>query len=49
VDREGLWFKVLASRYGEVRGQVQEEGRDRSSWWRGWVPREGVGLMRTFI
>jgi len=44
VDREGLWFKVLASRYGDVRERVQEEGRDGSAWWREIVKiREGVG------
>jgi len=26
VDREGLWFNVLCSRYGEVRGHIKEGG-----------------------
>jgi len=34
VDREGLWFKVLVSRYGEERGRLREGGRGGSSWWR---------------
>ncbi|GAU38071.1 hypothetical protein TSUD_318650 [Trifolium subterraneum] len=34
VDREGLWFRVLAARYGVERGRVREGGRRGSSWWR---------------
>ena len=34
MDREGLWFKVLVSRYGEERGKLREGGRYNSSWWR---------------
>lgn len=32
VDRDGLWFKVLSSRYGEERGRLKEGGRRGSSW-----------------
>jgi hypothetical protein len=29
VDREGLWYKVLSSHYGEERGRIKEgEGMD---------------------
>jgi hypothetical protein len=34
VDREGLWFRVLAARYGLERGRLREGGRRASSWWR---------------
>ncbi|MCI62016.1 hypothetical protein A2U01_0083273, partial [Trifolium medium] len=34
VDREVLWFRVLAARYGVERGRLQEGGRRGSSWWR---------------
>ncbi|GAU40914.1 hypothetical protein TSUD_297200 [Trifolium subterraneum] len=34
VDREGLWFRVLAARYGMERGSLRAGGRRRSSWWR---------------
>ncbi|GAU44274.1 hypothetical protein TSUD_135150 [Trifolium subterraneum] len=34
VDREGLWFRALAARYGVERGRVGEGGRRGSSWWR---------------
>ncbi|MCI08185.1 hypothetical protein A2U01_0029260, partial [Trifolium medium] len=30
----GMWFRVLAARYGVVRGRVKEGGRGESSWWR---------------
>ncbi|MCI59126.1 hypothetical protein A2U01_0080381, partial [Trifolium medium] len=40
----GLWFKVLAARYGVERGRVREGGRMRSSWWREIVSiRDGRG------
>jgi len=32
VDIEGLWFKVLSSRYGEERGRLREGGVTSSSW-----------------
>ncbi|GAU41596.1 hypothetical protein TSUD_196650 [Trifolium subterraneum] len=34
VDREGLWFRVLAARYGVERGRVCVGGTCGSSWWR---------------
>ncbi|CAJ2662883.1 unnamed protein product [Trifolium pratense] len=34
VDREGLWFRVLAGRYGVVRGRLCEGGARGSTWWR---------------
>ncbi|GAU35285.1 hypothetical protein TSUD_274870 [Trifolium subterraneum] len=34
VDREGLWFRVLASRYGVERGRLCVGGMRGSSWWR---------------
>lgn len=44
MDREGLWFRVLASPYGEVRRRMQERGKDGSAWWREIVKiRKGVG------
>ncbi|MCI31875.1 receptor-like kinase, partial [Trifolium medium] len=30
----GLWFRVLAARYGVERGSLREEGRNGSTWWR---------------
>ncbi|GAU47853.1 hypothetical protein TSUD_404300 [Trifolium subterraneum] len=34
VDREGLWFRVLATRYGVERGRLCAGGRRGSAWWR---------------
>ncbi|CAJ2657308.1 unnamed protein product [Trifolium pratense] len=34
VDREGLWFRVLAARYGIEGGRLRDGGRRGSSWWR---------------
>ncbi|GAU10927.1 hypothetical protein TSUD_426970, partial [Trifolium subterraneum] len=34
VDREGLWFRVLAARYGVEGGRLRDGGRGGSSWWR---------------
>ncbi|GAU10754.1 hypothetical protein TSUD_426110, partial [Trifolium subterraneum] len=34
VDREGLWFRVLAARYGLDGGRLREGERRGSSWWR---------------
>ncbi|GAU10201.1 hypothetical protein TSUD_420190, partial [Trifolium subterraneum] len=34
VDREGLWFRVLAARYGVERGRIRDGGRRGSTWWR---------------
>ncbi|GAU51777.1 hypothetical protein TSUD_415630, partial [Trifolium subterraneum] len=34
VDREGLWFRVLAARYGVERGSLCAGGTRGSSWWR---------------
>ncbi|GAU49673.1 hypothetical protein TSUD_91110 [Trifolium subterraneum] len=44
VDREGLWFRVLAARYGMERDRLREGGRRGSLWWREIVNiREGRG------
>lgn len=32
--REGLWYKVLSSRYGDKRGQIKDGGRYGSVWLR---------------
>jgi hypothetical protein len=34
VDREGLWFRVLAARYGMEGGKARAGGRGGSSWWK---------------
>ncbi|CAJ2641323.1 unnamed protein product [Trifolium pratense] len=34
VDREGLWFRVLAARYGFEEGRLCEGGQRGSVWWR---------------
>ncbi|PNX60369.1 kinesin-like protein, partial [Trifolium pratense] len=34
VDKEGLWFRVLAARYGLEGGRLRDGGRRGSSWWR---------------
>ncbi|CAJ2667177.1 unnamed protein product [Trifolium pratense] len=34
VDREGLWFRVLAGRYGVERERLCEGGARGSTWWR---------------
>jgi hypothetical protein len=34
VDKSGMWYRVLVSRYGESLGRVQTGGRGASSWWR---------------
>ncbi|GAU20121.1 hypothetical protein TSUD_140210 [Trifolium subterraneum] len=34
VDREGLWFRVLAARYGVERGRLCVGGMRGSSWWK---------------
>jgi len=33
-NRDSLWYRVLASRYGVVGGHVLDGGRDVSTWWR---------------
>ncbi|GAU40992.1 hypothetical protein TSUD_92170 [Trifolium subterraneum] len=44
VDREGLWFRVLTTRYGVERGRLRVGGRRGSSWWRANVNiRDGEG------
>jgi len=44
TDKEGLWYRVLKARYGEVGGRLQEGGRNSSAWWRMLSSvREGVG------
>ncbi|GAU49699.1 hypothetical protein TSUD_181970 [Trifolium subterraneum] len=34
MDREGMWFRVLAARYGVDGGRLRDRGRRGSSWWR---------------
>ncbi|GAU47555.1 hypothetical protein TSUD_284220 [Trifolium subterraneum] len=34
VDRKGLWFRVLAARYGVERGRLCAGGMRGSAWWR---------------
>ncbi|GAU40919.1 hypothetical protein TSUD_297250 [Trifolium subterraneum] len=34
VDRDVMWFRVLAARYGVERGSLRAGERRRSSWWR---------------
>ncbi|PNX89144.1 cysteine-rich receptor-like protein kinase, partial [Trifolium pratense] len=34
VDRGGMWYRVLASWYGEVAGRVEARGRFGFVWWR---------------
>ncbi|MCI20652.1 receptor-like kinase, partial [Trifolium medium] len=47
VDIWGLWFRVLAARYGVERGSLKEGGRGGSSWWREIVKiRDGIGGLR---
>ncbi|CAJ2642357.1 unnamed protein product [Trifolium pratense] len=46
VDREGLWFRVLAARYGFEDGRLCEGGQRGSVWWREIVRiREGEGEL----
>jgi len=33
VDREGLWYDVLVSWYGELDGRLEVGDRSVSSWW----------------
>jgi hypothetical protein len=34
ADRNSLWFRVMAARYGVEGSQLAEGGRSASSWWR---------------
>ena len=34
VDKEGLWYRVLKARYGEVGGWLCEGGSQSSMWWK---------------
>jgi hypothetical protein len=34
VDKEGLWYRILKARYGEVGGCIMDGGRNASRWWR---------------
>lgn len=43
-DKEGLWYRVLKARYGEVWGQLREGDRHASVWWNMICKvRDGVG------
>ena len=37
VKKESLWYKVLAARYGQVRGRLSEGEREGSVWWKYFV------------
>jgi len=44
TEKEGLWYRVLKARYGEEGGQLMQEERYASAWWRMVCHiREGVG------
>jgi hypothetical protein len=44
TDKDGLWYRVLKARYGEVGGRLQEGGNQSSLWWRMVCRvRDGVG------
>ncbi|KEH37467.1 hypothetical protein MTR_2g038700 [Medicago truncatula] len=46
VDKNGLWYRVLKARYGEIGGMVKEGGRHSSRWWRMICNvRDGSGLL----
>ncbi|PNX93385.1 cytochrome p450, partial [Trifolium pratense] len=46
VDRDGLWFRVLAARYKVDRGRLREGDLRGSSWWREIVRiRDGGGEL----
>ena len=34
MDKEGLLYRVVKARYGEVGGSIMEGGRNASRWWR---------------
>jgi hypothetical protein len=47
VERESLWFRVLATRYGMEFGRLKNGGRTGSAWWREIVRiRDGTGGLR---
>ena len=33
MDKEGLWYRVLKARYGEVGGRIREGDRYALVWW----------------
>ena len=44
MEKEGLWYRVLKFRYGEVGRRLGEGGRHSSVWWKTVCKvREGVG------
>jgi hypothetical protein len=34
VEKDRLWYRVLAARYGVEGGRLTDGGREASSWWR---------------
>jgi len=34
MDREGMWFRLLAARYGLERGRLKVAGLEGLVWWR---------------
>ncbi|GAU45931.1 hypothetical protein TSUD_100080 [Trifolium subterraneum] len=49
VDNEGLWFIVLAARYGLERGRLREGGGRGSSWWREIVKIRSLVGRQSFV
>ena len=45
VENRSLWYRVLASRYGEVGGIITEEGQFNSVWWNNLINiKNGAGV-----
>jgi len=45
VKNKSLWYRVLASRYGEVGGKIIEEGQFNSIWWNNLINiKNGAGV-----
>ena len=46
TEKQGLWFNVLANRYGIEGGRIQAGGREGSAWWKEIANmRDGVGSV----
>ncbi|GAU15385.1 hypothetical protein TSUD_04550 [Trifolium subterraneum] len=48
VERDNLWLRVLAARYGVVRGRLCEGGMRGSLWWRELVRIRDVSVAEMF-
>jgi len=45
VENRSLWYRVLAGRYGDIRGIIAEEGRFNSIWWNNLINiKNGAGV-----